>query len=169
MSGELGSILLGTAGLAALALVAIALTFTRGAITADQARRRSAARLSLVVVVLHIAHAAEEAVTGFPLRFPVLLGLAPWPMSFFVAINLMWLVVWIASVRGLAAGRRRWLFPLWFLALAASMNGLAHPLLAARTGEYFPGLVTSPVLGVAGVLLFRRLLAATRAPIDSLG
>ena len=50
------------------------------------------------------------------------------------------------------------------------MNGLAHPLLAARTGGYFPGLFSSPLVGVVvGVLLLRRLFLVTGEPHSSLG
>ena len=42
-------------------------------------------------------------------------------------------------------------------------NGLAHPLLAIRAGGYFPGLATAPLVGVVGVMLFRRLLRITDA------
>jgi hypothetical protein len=53
------------------------------------------------------------------------------------------------------------LFPLWFLGIACALNGLAHPLLALRSGGYFPGLITSPLVGVAGVLLLWRTLRVT--------
>jgi hypothetical protein len=55
-------------------------------------------------------------------------------------------------------------FPIWFFALAAILNGVAHPLLAIRAGGYFPGLVTAPFLGVVGVWLCARLLAGTGPP-----
>lgn len=53
------------------------------------------------------------------------------------------------------------LFPLWFLGIAGVANGVAHPALSIRTGGYFPGLVTAPLVGIAGALLIRRLLAVT--------
>jgi len=40
---------------------------------------------------------------------------------------------------------------------------VAHPALSVFTQGYFPGLVTSPLVGVLGVLLLRRLHAVTRA------
>jgi hypothetical protein len=42
------------------------------------------------------------------------------------------------------------------------LTGMAHPLMAAASGGYFPGLTTSPVIGVAGLLLWSRLRSATR-------
>ncbi len=57
----------------------------------------------------------------------------------------------------------RWaLVPIWFFSLGMALNGVAHSLLALRTGGYFPGLAGSPVVGVFGILLWSRLLAFTR-------
>jgi hypothetical protein len=52
-------------------------------------------------------------------------------------------------------------FSVWFFAIAAIANGIAHPLLSLRVGGYFPGLLTSPILGLVGILLWSRLMAAT--------
>ncbi len=54
-------------------------------------------------------------------------------------------------------------FPVWFFAIAAIVNGVAHPLPAVAARGYFPGLITSPVVGVVGVLLWLRLVAVTRS------
>ena len=48
------------------------------------------------------------------------------------------------------------------LAIAGTFNGIAHPALALAAGGYFPGLISSPVIGVAGVLLWRSLLRSTQ-------
>jgi hypothetical protein len=62
----------------------------------------------------------------------------------------------------LAARQRIALFPLWFMGIACVVNGLGHPALSARAGGYFPGLVTSPLVGVLGILLLRKLGLITR-------
>jgi len=160
----LRSILLGTAGLSLAALGALALTLLRGGPRASRAELRAAARLAAVVVLLQAAHFAEELVTGFHRRFPEALGLVPWPAAFFVPFNLFWLLIWVLACPRLAAGSRLALAALWFLGLAALANGVAHPLLAARAGVYFPGLVSAPLLGVVGLLLLRRLASVTRSP-----
>ena len=36
-------------------------------------------------------------------------------------------------------------------------NGVAHPLLAVQARAYFPVLSTSPLVGLVGVVLWRRL------------
>lgn len=160
MTEELRSILLGTAGLSAAAAVALFLTLARGT-AGSQTQLLGAVRLGMATVLFQAAHFGEEWATGFHRRFPELLGLTPWSLRFFVTFNVVWLAVWLVSLRGLGARRRMALFPLWFLGLGGIANGAAHPLLSLRTGDYFPGLVTSPFVGIAGVLLLRSLWAVT--------
>ncbi len=42
------------------------------------------------------------------------------------------------------------------------MNGVVHPLLAVASGGYFPGLWSSPLVGIVGVLLLRALGSFSR-------
>lgn len=164
MSEELRSVLLGTAGLGVAACGALVLAITRARPTSHRARLRAATGAALVTLCVQSAHFAEELVTGFRLRFPEQLGLVPWSRTFFVAFNLFWLVVWALGIRGLSAGSRPALAALWFLGIAALANGVVHPLFSVRIAAYFPGLVTSPVLGIAGFVLLRRLATITRPP-----
>jgi hypothetical protein len=122
---------------------------------------RPTVRLAVIAVVLQAAHFMEEFTTGFHERFPELLAIAPWSMQFFVSFNLFWLAIWTLSIWGLASHRRAALFPLWFLAIGGFANGIAHPLLSAGAGGYFPGLLTSPLVGAIGFLLLQRLLVIT--------
>jgi hypothetical protein len=122
-----------------------------------------AARLLGIGIAFQALHFAEELATGFHVRFPQLLGLAPWPRGFFVAFNMFWLALWGISAVGLRAGSRPAFFPAWVLALAGAVNGIGHPLLAVAVRGYFPGLFTSPLVGVVGVALWRRLAAITRS------
>jgi hypothetical protein len=155
------SVLIGTAGLDVAAAIALGLTLARGGVRASAPRLRAAVLVAVIAALCQAAHFAEELATGFHRRFPALLGLEPWSPRFFVSLNVCWLAAWAAGALGLSVRRHAALFPLWFLGLAGIANGVAHPLLALRSGGYFPGLVTAPVVGVAGVLLFRRLLAIT--------
>ena len=161
MTESLRSILLGTSGFTGAVIVALLVTLARGGVDGDDARLRGAVRLAVIATVLQAAHFGEEFATGFHRRFPALLDLAPWSDGFFLVFNLLWLAIWAVSIAGLTRRRRIALFPLWFLAIAGIGNGLGHPLLSLRTGGYFPGLATSPLVGVAGVLLVRALLAIT--------
>jgi protein-S-isoprenylcysteine O-methyltransferase Ste14 len=162
MSETIRSELLGTAGLSAAALAALLLTLGRTPASNRTARQRT----TLVYAALVLAqalHAAEEYATGFYIAFPSSLGLAPWPASFFVTFNVVWLAIWIAAGIGLRAGNHVAHAPVWFLAIAAIANGVAHPLLAIRAGGYFPGLISSPLLAVGGILLWRRMMEITES------
>lgn len=163
MNDELSSILPSVAILGGAGVIALLLFYTRS--WAEESRRHTqgAVQIAVVAVLAQAAHFTEELVTGFHERFPALFGLPPMPLGFFVPFNLAWLIIWSLCVWGLAARRRAALFPLWFLGIGCIANGVAHPSFSALTGGYFPGLVTSPVVGVLGVLLLRWLLVVTRA------
>lgn len=145
-----------------LALIAWRLAGTRQIAPGDDRVRRLAATMLLIATLIQSLHFTEEAATGFHAAFPALFGQPPIPFSVFIAFNLVWLVIWLASIPGVYAGHTLALFAAWFLAIAGMLNGIAHPLLAAVSGGYFPGLVSSPVIGIAGLLLWRRLRQATR-------
>jgi hypothetical protein len=157
MEDPLRSILAGSIGLDIAAVAALVLSVRR----TPRAVPPDFVRLGWITLAIQGLHFGEELLTGFESRFPVLLGLGPWPENFFVSFNLTWLVMWAAALA--TVGRFRVaLFPLWFLAIASIANGIAHPLESIATHGYFPGLVTAPILGLAGVLLFGRLMAFTR-------
>jgi len=163
MNENLRSMLMGTAGLSVAAIAAVLLTMMRRRVDGDPVVRERTVRLFLIGLAAQSLYFMEEDVTGFAYRFPALLGLTPWPQNFFVVFNLIWLSVWILSAIGLQKGYRFALFPVWFFAIAAVANGIAHPLLAVIARGYFPGLITSPVIGFVGVLLGLRLFKLTRA------
>jgi hypothetical protein len=146
--------------LGAVAVVALVLTRARP-LAAHAMARGDAARSLALAVCAQGAHFAEEAATGFHRQFPALLGQPAMPLAVFLVFNLGWLAIWTASVPGLRSGRSGAVFAAWFLAIAGLFNGIAHPLLAVAAGGYFPGLVTSPVIGVAGAVLWIRLDRAT--------
>ena len=162
VSETLQSMIAGTAGLSVAAVMALFLTILREPVDVGGAGRERTVRLFLVGVAAHCTHFLEEFVTRFQVRFPALLGLPAWSENFFVCFNLAWLTIWVLSAIGLQMRFRIALFPIWFFAIAAIMNGIAHPVLAILAGGYFPGLITSPVVGVLGVLLWLNLQALTR-------
>lgn len=161
VSEELRSILIGTAGLSIAGVIALFLAVVRRVRAWHKTRLRATVRLAIAVVCLQATHFVEEFATGFHQRFPELLGLTSRSSRFFVSFNLFWLAIWTLSVWALAAHRQAAFCPLWFLAIGCFANGIAHPLLSMRTGGYFPGLVTSPFVGLLGVLLLRRLFLIT--------
>ena len=159
MSSQLQSILFGTSGLTLAALLALWLSSTRGRFSAGHLGR--VRRLVWTGVGLHALHFFEELLTGFHVKFPELLGLTPWTSEFFVVFNSVWMVIWLLCPSFLTVFPRTAAFPLWFLAIACVGNAIAHPLLAGFGGGYFPGLLSSPMIGVLGVLLIKALISAT--------
>jgi len=161
VSRQLASVTLGTLGLDVALLIALWLTLSRAPTRGAGARLERVRRVAAAAVALQLVHFLEEWHSGFHVRFPQLVGLAPWSSEFFVAFNAAWLVVWAACAALLRAERPALLLPLWFLAVASLANGVAHPLLAAAVRGYFPGLWSSLAVGAAGVFLLRALAAAT--------
>jgi len=153
----LRSILIGTAGLD-VAFIAGVIASQSWPLRAEQAA--AVTRPALATLALQVLHFSEEFLTGFPQRFPPLLGLPEWSDTFFAAFNIAWIAVWMASITFLARAPRLAGAVLWFLALAAMANGIAHPFLALNAGGYFPGLLTAIPLGGAGIWLARRLMRA---------
>ena len=157
-------LVLGSAAIAALLLVLNRLTPPE-----KVAERLAASRALAVGVGVQSVHFAEEAATRFNEQLGALLDLPAMPFSGFVVFNLTWIGIWVASVPGLRSARPAAFFAAWFLAIAGMLNGIAHPLLAIAAGGYFPGLVTSPVIGGVSVWLWLRLRAATRPNGDTDG
>lgn len=163
MSGAPSSYLPSEVILGAVAVVALFLTVSRGWADDSEMHLRGAVRIAWVTLLLQALHFTEELTTGLYERFPALFDLAPVSRESFAAINLVALGVWVLSIWGLAARHRAALFPLWFLGVACLVNGVLHPAAAIATGSYFPGLITAPLVGIAGVVLVRRMLRITRA------
>jgi len=146
-----------------VALMALHLARTRRPSANNDSQLLKASRALGLATAVQFVHFSEEWATSFSVRFPALFGLEPIPGPTFAVFNLVWIAIWIAAVPMLRAGSAFAFFAAWFLAIAGCLNGIAHPLLAASTGGYFPGLISSPFIGVAGVYLWRRLAIA--APV----
>ena len=142
--------------LGSVAVAAIFIVRSRGA-----AASLAAARALAIAVVFQAIHFAEEWTTGFHKQFPELFEQPAMPRPIFVAFNLAWIVLWIASVPGLNVGKRFAYFAAWFLAIAGMLNGLAHPVMAVVDDGYFPGLLSSPLVAIACLWLASRLWKAT--------
>lgn len=158
---DIRSVLTGTAGLSILVIISVVLTMARPHVSPDLVVRRRFLLILAAAILGQCIHFIEELATGFHLRFPVLLGFSPWTSVFFVSFNLGWIVVWVLAAFGLRFGLVAALVPVWFLALALFLNGVAHPLMALREGAYFPGLYSSPLVGVLGILLLGGLKKLT--------
>lgn len=162
MTEEIRSFLAGTVALDVMLVVAVVLTWNRRPAGRDPAARRQLMRLAAAALAVQGVHFVEEWLTHFYLWYPELLGLAPWSASLWVAFNLAWIAVWALALGGLVLDWRLAQVPIWFLAIASAVNGVAHPLLALAAGGYFPGLWSSPLCLVAGVVLLREMTSFTR-------
>jgi len=160
MDANLRSEIFGTLGLTPACAIALLLALFRRPSTSVALRRR-VLPIFVVTLLFQTFHIAEEFATHFYSRFPLTFGLVPWPLSFFLAVNMSWLAIWSAAIFGLQVGARLAFFAAWFLALTAVANGIGHPLLSFEVRGYFPGLITSPLLGIAGAFLCVRLVAGT--------
>ena len=164
MLGMLPSIII----LGIVALAAIFLARHRPSPPESIKERLTASYALALATGLQSIHFVEEAATGFHERFPALLGFPGMSFSFFVAFNLMWIAIWISSIPGLRSARPAAFFAAWFLAIAGMFNGIGHPLMAVAAGGYFPGLLSSPFIGLACLWAWFKLRAATR-PGASIG
>jgi len=124
-------------------------------------QRLAASRALAAATAIQCAHFAEEWATDFHIRFPALFGLEPMPLWVFVVFNLAWIAIWVASIKTLRSAQKFAFFAAWFLAVAGMVNGVAHPLMALASGGYFPGLLSSPFIGLISLHLWRRLTSAT--------
>ena len=168
MGDDLRSIVLGTTGLLVVALISVWLTAFRVESPATAEARKKLQVVAALVIGVQVAHFGEELIGGFQTQFPEILGLTEWSLEFFVGFNLFWIVVWVLAVAVIGRRIRGALFPVWFLAVASALNGIAHPMLTITDGGYFPGLLTSPLSGIAGIVLLRQLTAFTEGRSTSL-
>jgi hypothetical protein len=123
----------------------------------------------LLLIVAQAAHSIEEYVfhlydVFMPAR--VISGLFSNDLAFgfaFANVALVLFGVWcyLARVRPSHLTARQWVWP--WVAVEAS-NGIVHPAVAVWRGEYFPGVITAPVLLVLAFYLGSRL---TRRPMTT--
>jgi Protein of unknown function with HXXEE motif len=108
-------------------------------------------------IIIQCFHFAEEYYTGFQEKFPLLFDYT-WSDRQFITFNLAWIVIFIVS--GFCVSKKiktAYLF-LWFFVFTGEIaNGIFHPLLSLYQQSYFPGLYTSFLHFINGILLFREL------------
>jgi len=147
--------------LAAPAAAAVILTAVRPRLPPHV---RESRRLLLVVgltICAQALHFAEELLTELYVAFPTTFGFPAAEQSVFVWANITALVVWVAALIAVRQGIVIALLPLWFLGFAGLLNLFLHPYLAFRTGGYYPGVVTAPLVGVLGIMTIRELTRVT--------
>ena len=142
--------------LSPLLLISVYLTISRPRIgpSAESGRFLLAGSLATASQAIHFT---EELLSNFAGRFPEALGFSPMNTSVFALFNLTWIAIWGVCVWRVRAGNVFALIPLWFLGIAAILNLPAHVYLSVRSGGYFPGVITAPIVAAAGVFLIAEL------------
>jgi hypothetical protein len=158
MSDHLRSILIGLSGLYLVLIISVIITILRSPYQIEKEKRYSLANFFLFGIAIQCFHMIEEFITGFHIQFPKFLGLAPWSSEFFVSFNLIWISIWIVSAIGIRQNYQVAFFPVWFFTVGMILNLIAHPLLALAHSGYFPGLITSPFVGIMGIILVKKLM-----------
>jgi hypothetical protein len=147
--------------LAAPATAAVTMTALRPRLPRDLKRTR---RLLLVVgltIAGQVLHFGEELLTELYVAFPTSFGYPAAALSVFVWANIAALVVWVVALLAVRQGIVIAVLPLWFLGFAELLNLFLHPYLALKTGGYYPGVVTAPIVGVLGIMTIRELARVT--------
>ena len=119
----------------------------------------------LILILVQALHSVEEYVFKLydvfgPARFVSSLVSDDLQTGFAVAnIALVALGFWcyLARVRPAHASARMWAWP-WVVVEGA--NGIVHSVMALARGEYFPGVMTAPLLLATSLYLGTRLLRA---------
>ena len=167
MNQSTQSLLLAPAGLYLPLLAALLLTVFRPPGPAEAGPPTKLVGLFLIGIACQCLHCIEEFVTGFHLLFPPLFGLSAISAEIFVGFNVFWIGIWALSAFGIMRCVRIAYFPVWFFALAMCLNAIAHPLLSVWQTDYFPGLITSPLVGMMGVLILSQLFQSTSRAEDN--
>ena len=114
----------------------------------------------ITLLAVQFLHFAEEYLTGFHTRFPVLYGGTPYSPDLFVAFNMAAYFVFTVTCL-LAFLKRRWflLMPaLFFIIYGAIGNAISHSWWSLSERSYFPGLVTAQAYWVLGPMVLYKLL-----------
>ena len=118
--------------------------------------------LYLLGIAWQLIHFAEEYLTRFDVRFPMLFGGLPYPRDTFVVFNLFSYAVFIMGWLGVRRGIKPLFIPaLFFVTYGMIGNAIAHPIFCLLAGGYFPGMYTALGYWLLGPLTLREMLRST--------
>lgn len=162
MAGSVQSFLVGCAGLAALLAAAIVLWIARPIRRASKSRLESLSNVMAWGIIFYVVHQIECFLGTFHVTLPQLFGWIAWPGSLYLAVQAGCVLIWLPSTAGIRHLNRAAFLPAWFFALVAMGLGFLVPVLALTVEGYFPGLMSSSLVGVMGALTLRQLWGLSR-------
>src|SRR5262249_668734 len=156
------SLLLGVAGaLLSVALVVAYLVWTNGSCSI----RDPALRLTYAIgIVIFVAHATEEYLTGLPQRLPALVGREPWSDAQFLAFNTTWLVTFVIAWLTYSRNSLGALVLLFFALAGGVGNGIGHLLVSAGKAAYSPGTWAAPLCAAVGASILWKMFRTPAVP-----
>ncbi|MDH3247136.1 MAG: HXXEE domain-containing protein, partial [Saprospiraceae bacterium] len=112
--------------------------------------------LYLVALAVQLLHFTEEYLTDFVTKLPELFNQPPYPINFWIVFNMIAYAIFILGAISLFQNKKEfYVIPLFFILIGVVFNGIAHVLLAAFVGDYFPGLFTALAYLIIGPMLLR--------------
>ena len=109
---------------------------------------------------MQFIHFAEEYVTGFSSKYPLLYGGVPYSEDLFVSFNMIpYSIFALACILAFTKNVRFLLIPpLFFIIYGAIGNAIAHTWWSIYLQSYFPGLVTAQIFWIAGPFVLYKLV-----------
>ncbi|MDH8679036.1 HXXEE domain-containing protein [Fusibacter bizertensis] len=117
-------------------------------------------QLYLIMLSVQFVHFAEEYVTGFAEKFPLLYGGVPYSDNMFVIINMVsYFIFTITAMLVLTRNNYRVMTPmLFFIVYGAMGNAIAHTVWSIYLAGYFPGLYTAQLYWIVGPLMLNKVI-----------
>ena len=116
--------------------------------------------LFFALLAVQFIHFAEEFVTGFSSKFPLLYSGMPYSADLFVTFNMVSYAIFaLACILALTKNLRFLLIPpLFFVMYGAIGNAIAHTWWSLYLQSYFPGLISAQIFWVAGSFVLYKVM-----------
>jgi hypothetical protein len=116
--------------------------------------------LFFALLAVQFIHFAEEFVTGFSSKFPLLYSGMPYSEELFVAFNMVSYAIFaLGCILALTKNLRFLLIPpLFFIMYGAIGNAIAHTWWSLYLRSYFPGLVSAQIFWIAGSFVLYKVM-----------
>jgi len=116
--------------------------------------------LFFALLAVQFIHFAEEFVTGFSSKFPLLYSGMPYSADLFVTFNMVSYAIFaLGCILALTTNLRFLLIPpLFFIMYGAIGNAIAHTWWSLYLQSYFPGLVSAQIFWIAGSFVLYKVM-----------